>query len=57
LGTPLEYSGIYFPGGTYYNIPSRNFNFDPKFNAFTSLPPLPPRAIYLKQDVFKRNYN
>jgi hypothetical protein len=57
LGTPLEYSGAYFPGGTYYNIPSRNFNFEPNFNNFTSLPPLPPRAIYLQQDVFKRNYN
>jgi hypothetical protein len=57
LGTPLEYSGNYFGGGTYYMIPRRNFNFDTNFNTFTSLPPLPPRAIYLKQDVFKRTYN
>jgi hypothetical protein len=57
LGTPMEYSGNYLPGGTYYNIPRRNFNFEPRFNSFTSLPPLPPRAIYLQQDVFKRNYN
>jgi Tfp pilus assembly protein PilX len=57
LGTPLEYSGQYFLGGTYYNIPVRNYNFDTAFNNFTSLPPLPPRAIYLQQDVFKRTYN
>jgi hypothetical protein len=69
LGTPLEYSGVYSGGPAvagvatgvnnswYYNIPRRNFNFDTNFNTFTSLPPLPPRAIYLKQDVFKRTYN
>jgi hypothetical protein len=59
LGTPLEYSGAYVGGGggaSYYNIPTRNFNFDANFNAFGSLPPLPPRAIYLQQDVFKRTY-
>jgi Tfp pilus assembly protein PilX len=57
LGTPLEYSGNYIGGGTYYMIPVRNFNFDSFFNTFNLLPPLPPTAIYLKQDVFKRTYN
>ena len=59
LGTPLEYSGPYVSGSgtnSYYNVPTRNFNFDANFNAFTSLPPLPPRAIYLQQEVFKRKY-
>ncbi len=54
LGAPLEASGVYVSGGTYYNIPNRNFNFDTYFN--TKLPPLTPRAVYLKQDVFKRSY-
>jgi hypothetical protein len=57
LGTPLEYSGQYIGGGTYYMIPVRNFNFDTNFNTFNLLPPLPPRAIYLQQDVFRRNFN
>jgi hypothetical protein len=57
LGAPVEASGEYIPGGTYYMIPVRNFNFDSNFNTFSNLPPLSPRAIYLKQDVFKRNYN
>jgi hypothetical protein len=57
LGTPLEYSGQYFGGGTYYNIPVRNFNYDTYFNSFTAMPPLPPRVVYLQQDVFKRTYN
>jgi Tfp pilus assembly protein PilX len=57
LGEPLEYSGNYLPGGTYYNIPVRNFNFEQNFNSFNLLPPLSPSAIYLQQEVFKRAYN
>jgi Tfp pilus assembly protein PilX len=56
LGAPLEYSGAYLLGGTFYNIPVRNYNFDTNFNNFSLLPPLSPRAIYLQQDVFKRAY-
>jgi hypothetical protein len=64
LGTPLESNGAYFSGssaiitpGAYYNIPQRNFNFDNNFDNFGTLPPLPPRAIYLQQEVFKRSNN
>ena len=60
LGTPLEANGAYNSAGgaaAYYNIPTRNFNYELNFDTFTSLPPLPPRAIYLQQDVFKRAYN
>jgi hypothetical protein len=65
LGAPLEHNAGYTGGtsalggsgtGNYYNIPIRNFNFDNNFNNFGSLPPLSPRAIYLQQDVFRRNY-
>jgi hypothetical protein len=55
LGTPLEYNGTYIGGGTYYNIPVRNFNYDTNFNTFSTLPPLTPRAIYLQQNVFQRS--
>jgi hypothetical protein len=57
LGTPIEYSGGYLPGGTYYNIPSRNFNFDNNFTMFSRLPPMTPSARYLQQQVFKRTFN
>jgi hypothetical protein len=63
LGTPLEFSLPYVSGGSgaggnsYYGIPGRNFNFDTYFNTFNLLPPLPPSAIYLQQNVFKRTYN
>jgi hypothetical protein len=59
LGNPLEFSGAYvFAGGgaSYYWIPIRNFSYDTSFNSFDQLPPLTPRAIYLQQEVFKRNY-
>jgi hypothetical protein len=56
LGPPLEFSGRYFGGGGYYNIPQRDFGFDTDFNQFDKLPPLSPRAVYLQQEVFKRTY-
>jgi hypothetical protein len=56
LGTPLEYNGRWIGGGTFYNIPVRNYNFDANFNSFSLLPPLTPSAIYLQQDVFRRTF-
>lgn len=58
LGTPLEFSGRFRPGGneySYFNPPNRNFDYDTSFNAFLSLPPMTPSVIYLQQDVFRRN--
>ena len=72
LGIPTEYSGAYAGGsgggGTigdgigsglnrFYNIPARNFNFDPNFTSFNRLPPLTPQVQYLQQEVFKRTFN
>jgi hypothetical protein len=65
LGSPLEFGGGFRAGGqpltsvsspSYFSPPNRNFNYDPSFNAFPSLPPMTPSVIYLQQDVFKRNY-
>jgi hypothetical protein len=71
LGAPVEFSGKYLPGITggtntntpsganyyYYTIPTRNFSYDKSFNNMAELPPMTPRAIYLKQKVFKRDYD
>jgi hypothetical protein len=71
LGAPVEFSGRYLSarnGGTntdnpsgggyyYYMIPTRNFSYDTSFNNMAGLPPMTPRAIYLKQKVFKRDYD
>jgi hypothetical protein len=62
LGSPLEYSGLYKSGGgtfltsSYYNVPFRNFNYDPFFSNIESLPPLTPKASYTQQKNFSRVY-
>ncbi len=66
LGAPQEYSGAYVAGsipniafvagGSYYNVPIRNFNYETDFNAFDKLPPLTPKVISLQQETFKRSY-
>jgi hypothetical protein len=55
LGIPTEYSGGW--NGTYYTPPTRNWGFDNDFNANAGLPPMTPRAQYLKQKVFRRDYD
>ncbi|WP_373543586.1 hypothetical protein [Chamaesiphon sp.] len=62
LGAPLEYSGIYVPGGgnptsfPYYNVPFRNFNYDTNFSNVELLPPITPKASYVQQKNFTRGY-
>ncbi len=62
LGAPLEYSGQFVAGGSapsefpYYNVPFRNINFDENFTRVERLPPLTPKATYIKQKNFSRSY-
>jgi hypothetical protein len=59
LGTPQETNGVYVTGGgtnPYGNPPNRIWAYETDFDTFSKLPPLSPRIINLKQDVFKRNY-
>ncbi len=60
LGAPQEVSGEYRACGgsaaTYYCPPNRNWTYETDFDTFSKLPPLSPRIINLRQDVFKRNY-
>jgi hypothetical protein len=55
LGLPQEFNGLAV-WEKVYDMPNRDFGFDPLFNSFDKLPPLTPRVVYIKQDVFKRNY-
>ncbi len=55
LGTPTEFSGAW--NGSYYVPPRRFWGFDRDFNSSGGLPPMTPRASYLKQKVFRRDYN
>lgn len=56
-GIPTEFNGQYRLGGSYYNIPNRDFGFDNDFNRVDGLPPLTPRVNLLNQKVFKRDYD
>lgn len=40
-----------------YEPPNRDWDFDTDFNDAAKLPPLTPRAVYLKQDAFTRNFS
>jgi hypothetical protein len=70
MGEPLQFSGRWFTGASganitnpaldfyyYYTAPIRDFGYDTSFDSVTGLPPLTPRANYLKQKVFRRDYN
>jgi hypothetical protein len=72
MGEPLQASGRYLPGRNgngitvsdptsggyyYYRIPVRDYGFDTSFNTVAGLPPLTPRVNYLKQKVFRRDYD
>ncbi|WP_373540225.1 hypothetical protein [Chamaesiphon sp.] len=54
LGTPLNVSGTW--GNQVYGVPTRNWNYDLAFNNAANLPPLTPRLVSLRQDVFRRTY-
>lgn len=39
-----------------YTAPIRNWDYDPRFNNAANLPPMSPRAVYLTQELFKREF-
>ena len=43
-------------GGNYYNAPTRIWAYDSMFNDASKLPPLSPRFVYLRQQLFVRDY-
>ena len=53
LNTPLHSNGAWGPG---YNPPTRDWNYDTSFNNAANLPPLTPRFVYLRQELFLRDY-
>jgi hypothetical protein len=71
VGAPVQFSGQFLPGraggnnvlnpgaaGFYYYMPPiRNFGYDTSFNNITGLPPMTPSVNFLKQKVFRRDYN
>jgi hypothetical protein len=55
LGKPQHVTGSW--GAQSYNLPNRDWNYDVSFNNAANLPPITPRFVYLKQELFVRDYN
>lgn len=56
LSTPKHVKGAWVYGAPQYNAPTRNWDYDTDFNDGDKLPPLSPRFVYLRQELFVREY-
>lgn len=55
LSTPNHSAGAWGTGSV-YSPPTRDWNYDTSFNNAANLPPLTPRFVYLRQELFLRDY-
>lgn len=55
LSKPRHVNGTW--GSQQYSPPNRDWNYDTSFNNAANLPPLTPRFVYLKQELFVRDFN
>ncbi len=56
LNRPRHSNGPWVYGNPVYTAPVRNWNYDTSFNTAQNLPPITPRFVYLKQQLFVRDY-
>jgi hypothetical protein len=57
LGRPRHVNGDWGgTGGAVYQPPNRDWNYDTSFNNAANLPPITPRFVYLKQELFVRDF-
>jgi hypothetical protein len=56
LGTPRHVDGAWVYGNPQYTAPNRDWDYDTDFNNAANLPPLTPRFVYLRQELFVRRY-
>lgn len=56
LGPPRHSQSSWGPF-TYYSAPNRLWNYDTRFNDGDNLPPMTPVFVYLRQELFVRNYD
>ena len=54
LGKPRHVSGLW--SAQSYNPPNRDWNYDTSFNNAANLPPITPRFVYLRQELFIRDF-
>lgn len=55
LGAPRKSQSTWGPF-TYYSAPNRDWSFEDRFNDPENLPPMTPVFIYLRQELFVRDY-
>ena len=55
LGAPRKSQSTWGPF-TYYSAPNRDWSFEDRFNDPEYLPPMTPAFIYLRQELFVREY-
>jgi Tfp pilus assembly protein PilE len=56
LDLPRHVNGAWHYGNPQYTAPNRDFGYDTDFNNAANLPPLSPRFVYLRQEIFDRTY-
>ncbi|MCC6931631.1 MAG: hypothetical protein IT292_00030 [Deltaproteobacteria bacterium] len=56
LGRPQHANGRWLYGEPHYNAPIRDWHYDTMFNDAAKLPPITPRFVYLRQELFVRDY-
>ena len=56
LGTPNHVDGPWVYGHNVYTAPRRDWHYDTDFNDAGKLPPLSPRFVYLRQELFEREF-
>jgi hypothetical protein len=54
LGKPRRVRSLW--ASQCYNPPIRNWNYDVSFNNAANLPPITPRFVYLRQELFVRDF-
>ena len=56
LNTPRHADGAWVYGNPQYQAPNRDWDYDVRFNDAANLPPLSPRFVYLRQELFVREF-
>ncbi len=56
LNVPRHVEGAWVYGGDQYTAPIRDWGYDTDFDDASQLPPLSPRFVYLKQQLFLRQF-
>lgn len=56
LNTPRHQNGNWVYGGMHYTAPNRVWSYETSFNNAANLPPITPRFVYLRQELFVRDF-